>query len=223
MDAGGGDAAAGTGDGGRAGPGAERRRRLNNARQSAAGEPYGACADRCANLLGGRHAGRLNQGHNTTNEIYISGTVGAALHARWLGIPAISLSVFQLDSTHQPIAAKLAAILVRKMQEGLIPMDVLYNCNVPHKEMPEVEGLEITRLGLRNFADVVDVQDTRGRKTYWLQRKRTNVDIEEGTDFYALTKARIAITPLDNHLNAVQNVIHPELAAAILEEMRAVE
>lgn len=166
----------------------------------------------------------INQGHNTTNEIYISGTVGAALHARFRGLPAISLSVFQLDSTNHAIAGKLAALVVRRMQDGVLPTDMLLNCNIPNKELPEIEGIEVTRLGLRNFADVVEGQETRGRKIYWLQRKRTNVDIDEGTDFHALTKQRISLTPLDNHLNVLPaTTLGPEVIQSLWEELRAVE
>lgn len=164
----------------------------------------------------------VNQGHNTANEILISGTVGAALHARFRGLPAIACSVFQLDSTQHDIAARLVALIVQQQQQGHIPTDLLLNVNVPHCELSEIEGVSLTRLALRGFADVMETQETRGREVLWLQRKRTNVDVSEGTDFHALRNKHISITPLDNHLGYdAQQTIRPELLRMLFEELRA--
>ncbi|MBI4496579.1 MAG: 5'/3'-nucleotidase SurE [Chloroflexi bacterium] len=166
----------------------------------------------------------VNQGHNTANEIFISGTIGAALHGRFRGLPAISCSVFQLDSTQHDIAAKLVALMVRKQAEGLVPTDTLLNVNVPNCSLPEIEGISLTRLALRNFADVVEGQENRGRKVLWLQRKRTNVDVGEGTDFHALLNRRISITPLDNHLSCLPApAIAPEVLTTLFQELKAQE
>lgn len=166
----------------------------------------------------------INQGHNTANEIFISGTVGAALHGRFRGTPAISCSVFQLNSTQYDVVAKLVALIIHKQREGLIPTDLLLNVNVPHCELHEIEGISLTRLALRSFADAVEGQENRGRKLLWLQRKRTNVDVGEGTDFHALINRRVSITPLDNHLSCLPaQTIRPEVLYLLLEELKAQE
>lgn len=166
----------------------------------------------------------VNQGHNTANEIFISGTVGAALHGRFRGLPAISCSVFQLNSTQYDIAARLVALIAHKQREGLVPTDLLLNVNVPHCDLHEIEGISLTRLGLRTFADVVESQENRGRKLLWLQRKQSNVDVGEGMDFHALINRRISITPLDNHLTWLPaQTIRPEVVSMRFEELKAQE
>lgn len=165
----------------------------------------------------------VNQGHNTSNEILLSGTVGAALHARFRGVPAMALSVFQLDSTHHDIAAAVAAMIVRRMKKGIIPMDMLLNVNVPHAEVDAIEGVEVTRLAQRVFADKVEEQeDPRKRKHYFLMRGRENVDIGEGTDFGALKANKISLTPLDNFLSPLpDSLIPPEVCQELLQELKA--
>ncbi len=164
----------------------------------------------------------INQGHNTTNEILLSGTVGAALHARFRGVPAISVSVFQLDSTNHRIGAVLAALIVKKMGEGIIPMDMLLNINIPHLEMEGIEGIEVTRLGRRKFADKVEQrEDPRKRVQYFLVRGRENLDIDEGTDFGALRANKISLTPIDNYFSTIPDaLIPPQVCQELFQELK---
>lgn len=164
----------------------------------------------------------INQGHNTTNEILLSGTVGAALHARFRGVPAMAVSVFQLDSTNHRIGAVLAALIVKKMEEGVIPMDMLLNVNIPHAEMDAITGIEVTRLGRRSFTDKVEErEDPRKRKQFFLVRGRENIDIGEGTDFGTLRESKISLTPIDNFLSTIPEIlIPPNVCQELFQELK---
>lgn len=165
----------------------------------------------------------INQGHNTTNEILISGTVGAALHAALRGVPAISVSLFLLDSAQYHIAAAVVAYLARHLKEWDLPPDIILNVNIPHQEMPDIEGVMVTRLGQRRFADTVEErEDPRGRKSLWLIRKRENVDVGEGTDLWALRQKYISITPLDSTLSCLPDSTLPaDMCDRLYQELKA--
>lgn len=164
----------------------------------------------------------INQGHNTTNEILLSGTVGAALHARFRGLPAMAVSVFNLDSTNHRIGAVLAALIITKMEAGTIPMDILLNVNIPQVELDAIKSIEVTRLGRRSFTDKVEEkEDPRKRKQYFLIRGRENLDIGEGTDFGTLRENKISLTPIDNFLSTIQEpLITPAVCQELFQELK---
>ena len=67
----------------------------------------------------------------------------------------------------------------------------------------DVDGVEITRLGRRIYRDVlIEREDPRGHKYYWIGGEPPTGVIEEGTDFAALAANRISVTPLQLDLTA---------------------
>jgi 5'-nucleotidase len=85
----------------------------------------------------------INRGANLAEDIFYSGTVGAAREASFLGIPALALSLAVRDdrSDFGPagrFAARLAALVLR---EGL-PKGTLLNVNVPVGQ-PEVVAFTV--------------------------------------------------------------------------------
>lgn len=165
----------------------------------------------------------INRGHNTTNEILISGTVGAALHAALRGVPAIAVSLFLLDSAQYHIGAAAAAYLARHLQAWALPSGIILNVNIPHQEMQDIEGVMVTRLGQRRFTDTVEERDDpRGRKSRWLIRKRENIDVGEGTDLWALRQKYISVTPLDFTLSCLPaSTLPDDLCGDLFQELKA--
>ena len=152
----------------------------------------------------------VNQGHNTSEEVLLSGTVGAAWHARQRGVPAIAVSVLQLDSTQYAVGARMAAVLAHKIYHKTIPNDILYNVNVPHCEFDEIKGVHLSRPSARSFADEVKEEDDgRNKHHYYLVRKRTNVRMGRGTDLWALRRKYISVTLLDHRLSPVKRQAMP--------------
>ena len=146
----------------------------------------------------------INPGANMAQDMTYSGTVAAALEARISGIPAIAISLGKRtrDVADFRCAAHFAALLARKvLQTG--QTDLLLNVNVPAVPCSEIAGVEITRLGRRIYRDVlVEREDPRGQKYYWIGGEPPTGVIEDGTDFAALAASRISVTPLQLDLTA---------------------
>ena len=68
---------------------------------------------------------------------------------------------------------------------------------MPDVPWDELQGFEVTRLGNRHRAGkVFESSDPRGRQIYWIGAAGSEADCGPGTDFHAITRHRVAITPL---------------------------
>jgi 5'-nucleotidase len=75
---------------------------------------------------------------------------------------------------------------------------------VPNLKQDQIPAYKITRQGKRIYGDVVyEKTDPRGRKYYWLGGNNLSFEKEEGTDFDAVTRGYISITPLHPNLTCV--------------------
>lgn len=146
----------------------------------------------------------INPGANVAQDMTYSGTVAAAMEGLISGIPAIAVSLAMQDSGFMDFAcaARFAAIVARRvLTSGR--KDLLLNINVPAIPCDQITGVEITRLGRRIYQDVlVEREDPRGRKYYWIGGEPPTGVIEEGTDIAALAANRISVTPLQLDLTA---------------------
>jgi len=146
----------------------------------------------------------INPGANVAQDMTYSGTVAAALEGLISGIPAIAVSLaIQGSSTPDfSCAAHFAALLAGKVLERE-RCDLLLNVNVPAIPCNEIAGVEATRLGRRIYRDVlVERQDPRGHKYYWIGGEPPTGVIEDGTDIAALAANKISVTPLQLDLTA---------------------
>ena len=146
----------------------------------------------------------INSSENVAQDLTYSGTVSAALEALISGIPAIAISLAKPEDGPLDFqcAARFAAILAsRVLKSGR--KDLLLNVNVPAIPCQEITGVEITRLGQRIYRDVlVERDDPRGDKYYWIGGEPPSGVVEEGTDYAAIVAKRISITPLQLDLTA---------------------
>lgn len=137
----------------------------------------------------------INDSANMGDDVLYSGTVAAAMEGRFMGIPAIAVS---LDGDQFfDTAAQIILTLLKQLQEKPLPQDTLLNINVPNLPLEELQGFEVTRLGTRHKAEkMVQTTDPRGKPIYWVGPAGAGADAGEGTDFYAISQGRVAITPL---------------------------
>ena len=140
----------------------------------------------------------INHGANLGDDITYSGTVSAAMEATLMGIPAFAISLSTGTEGDNFISAarfavKLAGII---MQRGL-PVDTFLNVNVPDLP-PEILKLpRITSQGKKSYDGmIIDKVDPRGRNYYWIGSVEVNFIDKEGTDYHAVSRGHISITPL---------------------------
>jgi len=139
----------------------------------------------------------INAGANLGDDVLYSGTVAAAMEGRFLGFPAIAISLVGSDGTHYETAAWAAEKLVAQLKQSSLPADTILNVNVPDLPIAEITGFESTRLGHRHKAEpVVKEFDPRGRAMYWVGPAGEEQDAGFGTDFDAIRRGKISVTPL---------------------------
>jgi 5'-nucleotidase len=140
----------------------------------------------------------INEGSNLGNDVLLSGTVGAALQGYFNGIPSIALSVAALENVHFDVAARLAVVVTRIIDP--LPKEMLLNINLPNLPLDQIQGVEVTQLGRRSYADVIEEGYDGKRKYYWIVRGEPESQPEEGTDIWAVLNSKISITPLHTDL-----------------------
>src|SRR5688572_19466781 len=139
----------------------------------------------------------INYGANMGDDTIYSGTVAAATEGFLLGIPSIAISLVAEGGGHFETAARVACDLVRRFQSRPLGQPVLLNVNVPDARYDDVRGTAVTRLGKRHKAEpVVKSTTPRGETVYWVGAAGGAQDAGEGTDFHAIARNYVSITPL---------------------------
>lgn len=139
----------------------------------------------------------INHGANLGDDVIYSGTVAAAMEGRYLGLPAIAISLVGRQPTHFETAAQVAVDLVARLDIASLPADIVLNVNVPDRPFAELTGVTATRLGFRHRAEpLVKTEDPQGREIYWIGPAGPGQDAGPGTDFHAIESGSVAVSPL---------------------------
>jgi 5'-nucleotidase len=103
----------------------------------------------------------INPGANVGRSVYHSGTIGACLTARNGGMSGVAVSqavtgwgvegqgwgdVIKLQKWQ--VAAEVARVFIAELIADLPTEPVVVNLNVPNRELDEIEGWELTEVGL---------------------------------------------------------------------------
>ncbi len=158
----------------------------------------------------------INDGANLGDDVLYSGTVAAAMEGSNLGLPAIAFSMFSRDHQvqHYETAALIALKLVMPLKKQPLPARALLNVNVPDLPIEQIKGIEITRLGSRHNAEHTQkLSDPRGNPIYWIGQPGIEADGGPGTDFYAVNRGFVSITPI--HLDMTHYKIFDQVASIV--------
>ncbi len=139
----------------------------------------------------------INHGANLGDDVLYSGTVAAATEGRFLGLPAVAISMVSSDPQYLDTAVKVAGEILQRLLDKPLAKDILLNINVPDLPWDKIKGFQSTRLGQRHKAEpVIQAQDPRGRIIYWVGPPGAEQDAGPGTDFYAVSQGYVSVTPL---------------------------
>jgi 5'-nucleotidase len=144
----------------------------------------------------------INDGSNLGDDVLYSGTVAAATEGRFLGKPAVALSLntdgLRGDAQrHFETGAHFARQIVERLLAQPLARATVLNVNVPNIPVAEVKGIRITRLGNRHRSEqVIRAEDPRGRPVYWVGPAGAGQDAGPGTDFHAVAEGFVSVTPL---------------------------
>jgi 5'-nucleotidase len=154
----------------------------------------------------------INHGANLGENVYYSGTVGAAREAVIHHVPgvAVSLCSKRANSDFAP-TSQLALKTAEMILQEKLPEQVLLNINVPENWNGGVkltrQSKKITRTLLR------EGEDPRGRPYFWLSEQRIDreTEIDAGSDYAAVFAEEASITPLHldpTHAESLNSLSH---------------
>jgi 5'-nucleotidase len=139
----------------------------------------------------------INHGANLGDDVIYSGTVAAAMEGRYLGFPSVAISLVGSNARHFDAAARIALLLLQRVQQNPLPRDSIINVNVPDLPFDDIRGFQSTRLGCRHKSDpVIRAKDPNGKDIYWVGPAGEEQDCGEGTDFFAVRSGFVSVTPL---------------------------
>jgi 5'-nucleotidase len=137
----------------------------------------------------------INKGENLGEDITYSGTVSAAIEGTILGIPSFAISLVARKNFHFTPAASFAVRLARNLLRHGLPPNTFLNVNVPNRKKPR--SYKITRMGKRIYGEAVQQRlDGSGKKYYMIGGNIPGYTDTEDSDFRAIAKNFISITPL---------------------------
>ena len=149
----------------------------------------------------------INHGSNLGDDVIYSGTVAAATEGRFLGLPAVAISLASSAPQHFDTAGRVAVALLEKIRRHPLPPDTVLNVNVPDVTWSELKGFKSCRLGQRHRAEpVIRAFDPRGREIYWVGAAGPEQDAGPGTDFHAIREGYVSVTPLQIDLTRYDRI-----------------
>jgi 5'-nucleotidase len=139
----------------------------------------------------------INPGPNYGEDVFISGTVGAAMQGYTRGLPAISVSssAFKFSRPSMEASARVAAALAQRMAAEDFPR-IFFNVNVPDLPLDKIAAIKLTRLARSSHINTVTEETEGSIKHYRLIRERVAGSDSEGTDIQAILQGTISLTPL---------------------------
>jgi 5'-nucleotidase len=140
----------------------------------------------------------INRGANLADDVTYSGTVSAALEATLMGIPAMAVSLVTSSAgVHYDAAAAAAVRIATSLVSHGLPPDTFLNVNVPDLPAAELQPLLVTCQGKRRYGgSIVAKTDPRGGSYYWIGGGESDFLDLEGTDYHAVSRGHISVTPL---------------------------
>jgi 5'-nucleotidase len=147
----------------------------------------------------------INNAANLGDDVLYSGTVAAAIEGRFLGLPAIAISLATNHGNQErryfETAQHFLNLIISKLIIKNISTDTILNINIPNLPMEKVKGIQVTRLGHRHQAEnTIQDKDPRGKNIYWIGPAGPEADAGAGTDFYAIKQGFVSITPLQTDM-----------------------
>jgi 5'-nucleotidase len=154
----------------------------------------------------------INHGANLGENVYYSGTVGAAREAVIHHVPglAISLCSKSVNANFVPSAKLARQIAELILKEGL-PEQVLLNVNVPENwngaSKLTRQSRKITRTVLR------EGEDPRAQRYFWLSEQRIDraTELDADSDYAAIYAGEASVTPLHldpTHAESLNHLSH---------------
>lgn len=139
----------------------------------------------------------INHGPNLGTDVLYSGTVSAAIEGALHGIPSVAVSLDSFKNFNFVPAAQFIKLLILMIKKQGLPPNTLLNVNVPAFEKKKIDGVAITKLGIRQYQNTFERrEDPRGRTYYWMGGELAESNNDADSDVVAVSNNFISVTPV---------------------------
>ena len=138
----------------------------------------------------------INQGPNCGYDVFLSGTVGAALQGFFYSIPSIAVSMNGFTMPKFETGARVIREMADYIREKGIKGKMLLNVNVPDLNLHDIQGMDVTKLGEKVYSAGIETGNDGRHEYYWILHRAVDMEDVSGTDLWALKHRRISVTPL---------------------------
>jgi 5'-nucleotidase len=134
----------------------------------------------------------INHGPNMGSDVFYSGTVAAALQGASMGIKSLAISIAVDALVDFGNAVKYSRDLIGRVLAS-DREDIILNVNIPNGK---IKGEKITRMGKRIYKDKVIRDKEKKNVIYSIIDGVLSYRADNDTDFKAIDRHYVSITPL---------------------------
>lgn len=140
----------------------------------------------------------INTGPNIGNDVFYSGTVGAAREGTLFEIPSIAFSVGSSKNPNYTDIAEVAIKIVNTVAIKGLPKGVFLNVNIPTIQKNQIKGFLLTKQGRSAYKEeIVKYFSPSKEEYYWIGGEEALLEeCQPGTDYTAIKEGFISITPI---------------------------
>ncbi len=140
----------------------------------------------------------INTGPNLGNDIFYSGTVGAAREGTLFGLPSVAFSASSSKSPDFNEMAKISLKIIENVLHKGLPDGTFLNVNIPNLPEEKIKGYLLTKQGRGAYEEEIKKYISPGGEAYyWIGGKETlEEESEKGTDYQAVKDGFVSITPI---------------------------
>ena len=140
----------------------------------------------------------INPGFNTSRNVFISGTMGAAIQAAAKGVKACAFSMDASDNFDDPKVKDVIGAITTELLSAETERGALFNVNIPTFDETPIEGVEGAAPAPSEFKSLIEPQSDGGFEIIsGLAVHIDGLELVYGTDIEVLSRNRIAISSLE--------------------------
>ena len=139
----------------------------------------------------------INHGANTGVSVYYSGTISGAREGFINRVPAAAISLCSPTFQDFTASMEIARRLAESYRQGILPLNVMLNVNVPALPRQKIKGVKIVKQAASRFVEEFVLEEEKdGKKIYTLAGEIEIFDSDGQSDEEAVSNGFIAMTPL---------------------------
>jgi len=139
----------------------------------------------------------INAGANLGQDIFYSGTVGAAIEGFFQDIFSIAISINKKEKPNYDTAIKVIDKIMSTLPTGVFKKQHLLNINIPNVEYHSIKRVILTKLAqVFHQKNIKEIYQAGRTKYFWIAGSQPEGFAEEGSDYWAVCNNFVSITDI---------------------------